>query len=417
MSEIGIAWKCKCGDTRKYCKNQCRKCYCDNRYQQQKDEQENPDVFISIKGACTKCNKFPIHNLTQRLCKKCYGVYSHGKSKKKRNQKQREYYARKHPGCKPRPENYVPMGNRRNRILHLAKLYGITEEQHEAIRTRQNGVCSICSKTEATRDLSVDHCHQTGKVRELLCHRCNRAIGMMYDSPELLFLASAYTLKWKTATNDIAPNLVPKFKPPLMKDSNFSDYSEFIPSPLQGDFLKLSEMIQTAYKLQEALKLTQFECSRLQDEYRNLIEREIPQAMETSGVEEFVATGGIRVKIQLDDFANIPSLSGIDKERDPDVRDRLLDRRNAALTLVAQKAPTLIKRSYEIDFDRDDAERALDLEAKLRQGGVPFIKGETVHPKTLAKWVKDCKLEGIHLSQEELETLGVFTKKVAKISK
>jgi hypothetical protein len=199
-------------------------------------------------------------------------------------------------------------------------------------------------------------------------------------------------------------------------DTDF-DYGDFKASPEVGDLKVLSEMAQRAHDVQEGLKKLSTRTETGKQILKDLLEYQIPETMARLGVEKFSTTNGLTISIKVDDYASIPSLSAVEGERDPDVRDRLLDRRNSALTLVAQKAPTLIKRSYEIDFDRDDAERALDLEAKLRQGGVPFIKGETVHPKTLAKWVKDCKLEGIHLSQEELETLGVFTKKVAKISK
>jgi hypothetical protein len=56
--------------------------------------------------------------------------------------------------------------------------------------------CAICraenqSNGRRTR-LAVDHCHTTGRIRGLLCHRCNTALGLLQDSPELLGRAAAY---------------------------------------------------------------------------------------------------------------------------------------------------------------------------------------------------------------------------------
>lgn len=75
----------------------------------------------------------------------------------------------------------------------LKRLYGISVETYLDILGAQNGVCKICNNDCKTKySLSVDHNHQTGKVRGLLCNRCNRAIGMFEDSPHLLRSAAKY---------------------------------------------------------------------------------------------------------------------------------------------------------------------------------------------------------------------------------
>lgn len=81
--------------------------------------------------------------------------------------------------------------------------YGITQEQHDALFEQQGGKCWICEEPETmpdgrsgkTRALAVDHCHETGAVRGLLCGRCNRGIGLLKDSPDLLGKAIQYLLK------------------------------------------------------------------------------------------------------------------------------------------------------------------------------------------------------------------------------
>ena len=57
----------------------------------------------------------------------------------------------------------------------------------------QGGVCAICRLTcQSGKRLCVDHDHATGKVRGLLCQKCNTVLGKMSDSPELLRRAAAY---------------------------------------------------------------------------------------------------------------------------------------------------------------------------------------------------------------------------------
>lgn len=78
------------------------------------------------------------------------------------------------------------------REFELHRDYGLTVAQYEALFWSQGGVCKICckpetvkeSRTGATRQLAVDHCHATGQVRGLLCVRCNTALGKIEQVPE-----------------------------------------------------------------------------------------------------------------------------------------------------------------------------------------------------------------------------------------
>lgn len=73
--------------------------------------------------------------------------------------------------------------------------YGITLEEFEHMLALQGGVCAICKQPENDRykrRLSVDHDHSTGKVRGLLCHMCNTALGKLKDNPELFDAAASY---------------------------------------------------------------------------------------------------------------------------------------------------------------------------------------------------------------------------------
>jgi hypothetical protein len=75
--------------------------------------------------------------------------------------------------------------------------YGITVEKYDEMLKAQGGGCGICgSKTPSTRTtyFSVDHCHTTGKVRGLLCTKCNRGLGLFNDRSDLLKLATTYLI-------------------------------------------------------------------------------------------------------------------------------------------------------------------------------------------------------------------------------
>lgn len=77
------------------------------------------------------------------------------------------------------------------RASWLKVKYNVTQEQYDALLSKQNGSCAICNKT-TDYFLCVDHRHDTGKVRGLLCRSCNKAIGQLGDTPEALFKAYLY---------------------------------------------------------------------------------------------------------------------------------------------------------------------------------------------------------------------------------
>lgn len=85
---------------------------------------------------------------------------------------------------------------RRNRAKLADQLkcrtYGLSQEQLDVLRIAQNNRCAICQhKLQARRSEGpyvehVDHDHKTGRVRALLCGKCNRGIGCFDENPDLL---------------------------------------------------------------------------------------------------------------------------------------------------------------------------------------------------------------------------------------
>jgi hypothetical protein len=71
-----------------------------------------------------------------------------------------------------------------------ARRYGLSLADYRTLQEKQGHACAICRKV--TRDLCIDHCHVTGRVRGLLCRRCNSALGFYADDQCLLRAALAY---------------------------------------------------------------------------------------------------------------------------------------------------------------------------------------------------------------------------------
>jgi len=82
---------------------------------------------------------------------------------------------------------------KKNRMKHLKHVYNITLAEYDQMLEAQSGVCKICGGINADgRRLTVDHDHETGKIRGLLCSQCNAGLGFFKDNYFLLAVATKY---------------------------------------------------------------------------------------------------------------------------------------------------------------------------------------------------------------------------------
>lgn len=176
----------------------CKECY---KKAYRKPKEQLPEGY----KRCIKCkevkslNEFPDLG-SRRLAKAPPNSKTQGKRPRCKacNTKAARVY-RQRPGYKHKrnPKTY-----RRN---GLKRTYGISIEEYQALFDKQDGLCAICGKPETAilkrsgqvKNLAVDHCHESGKIRALLCSACNQAFGCMKEDPELIRALLAYAERWQ----------------------------------------------------------------------------------------------------------------------------------------------------------------------------------------------------------------------------
>lgn len=84
----------------------------------------------------------------------------------------------------------------RSRDAQLRAKYGIGVDQYNTILKQQHGVCALCRNPEEGRRLAVDHDPGTGRIRGLLCARCNLGIGYLRHDLTVFARAIAYLREW-----------------------------------------------------------------------------------------------------------------------------------------------------------------------------------------------------------------------------
>lgn len=99
------------------------------------------------------------------------------------NAKNNVYYHAHKEEYAPKRKIYAALHKNEAKGYQLKRYYGISLQEYDDMFTSQNGQCAICKEKDT---LVVDHNHETGKVRELLCKKCNLALGHSKESVTIL---------------------------------------------------------------------------------------------------------------------------------------------------------------------------------------------------------------------------------------
>ena len=102
-------------------------------------------------------------------------------------------------------ENHDP---KRYREQHLKRQYGIDHKEYDKILKQQNGCCSVCGTDKPggkhqNKYFHVDHNHETGVVRGLLCSHCNTALGLFNEDVAIMKKAMVYLTTWEKHENAV----------------------------------------------------------------------------------------------------------------------------------------------------------------------------------------------------------------------
>lgn len=145
---------------------------------------------------CSRCKEIKPRTEFYKNGKTPDGLRSHCKECNRKLNK--DYYERNkekeiergRKWAKENPESKKKIYRRQN----LKRNYGITLEEYEDLLRQQGGRCAICKSADPvhTTNFAVDHCHDTGVVRGLLCMNCNQGLGKFKDSKEILSRAIEY---------------------------------------------------------------------------------------------------------------------------------------------------------------------------------------------------------------------------------
>lgn len=103
------------------------------------------------------------------------------------------------------------------RERRIQSTYGLEVDEHGWMFVNQGGVCAICHDQERSDrahgiGLVVDHNHETGVVRGLLCSRCNIALGLLRDDPSWALNAMGYLVRNDGCSNEQWERLTKRFK-------------------------------------------------------------------------------------------------------------------------------------------------------------------------------------------------------------
>ena len=180
-----------------------------------------PNVHMKLSGPSTTPSiKQPLKTFVCTICSSSYmavAVNSKYCSRKCKNTKRRSSYKKLEPPyarsakqhtCIVCKLEFTSTGTKvrycskvcRDRRDNLKRLFGITPDEYNKLAIKQHNRCAICGihQLELNIRLSVDHDHTTNTIRELLCGRCNAALGLVKESTDILHSMIKYIDKWSS---------------------------------------------------------------------------------------------------------------------------------------------------------------------------------------------------------------------------
>lgn len=155
---------------------------------------------VNCKCKCGNVREIEITHLKNNASKRCRECYF--KERKEKAYDKTEYKKDWYQKNKIRLRKYKqknPITRENAHIYHLKYKYKLEIEHYNSLLQEQNNSCAICKTifkidNKIKKKLFVDHNHDSGQIRGLLCQKCNSAIGLLQDSPEIIINAFNYLI-------------------------------------------------------------------------------------------------------------------------------------------------------------------------------------------------------------------------------
>jgi len=173
-----------------------KKCVKCNIIKSKTEFHKHPQTKDGLCNACKECRNaanIEYNRNNKDIRRESYSKYQRSK---KGVEQSKKYYQENKSSIKERVkgyhvENKVRIKEKRSET-YLKKKYNITKKEYDNILKNQNGLCKICGSVPGKKKLHVDHDHNTGKFRGLLCYQCNVGLGFFQDSVQTLKEAIKY---------------------------------------------------------------------------------------------------------------------------------------------------------------------------------------------------------------------------------
>ena len=143
---------------------------------------------------------------TEYKCSKCGSVFKLKKKITKTPRCSRCIYEDSKPKTRAAKYHLKDKYKEYRHVYYLKTKHGISKEEYEKMLEQQDGVCFICRNPDSrNHKLCVDHNHITNEVRGLLCHNCNRTLGVLKDDPYLFRSCISYLESRNTIFDNYTP--------------------------------------------------------------------------------------------------------------------------------------------------------------------------------------------------------------------
>ena len=172
-------------------------------------------------------------------------------------------------------------------------------------------------------------------------------------------------------------------------------------APTGDELSQVSSMVEEIENLGEYIKSTEAELSTSKASLLQKLTESLPNLMESLGISKFTTYDGASVEVKALISGSIPTKGAIDKERDSDEKDLLIERRaNCFSYLEDHNAEAIIKREVKASLGPESAKLEGAIKEALEALGVASTSNTTVHPSSLSSWIRERLAAGSEVDQD-----------------